>query len=132
MVPRNPTNIRRKIAISDDDPDQRGLLVTILERDGHELIDFESGIELVQAIEKGYNPDIVVTDYQMPEMCGFEVAQRLSEIVPGVDVYMVTGSSIQDRLDEAKGAGKLQGYCIKPYSPKDIKGMLNLSDNNLI
>ena len=113
------------IAVSDDDLTQRQLLVNILRRDGHEVQDFDSGVSLVSAIENGYRPNLVITDYQMPEMCGFEVAEWLSRVVPGIDVYMVTGSPDKTRLEEAKEKGILKDHREKPYNPRDIISMLS-------
>ena len=117
--------ISRRIAISDDDPFQRDLLVKILRRDGHDVQDFSTGVALVKSIEEGYRPDLVVTDYQMPDMCGFEVAERLSKVVPGIDVYMVTGQPDQTKLDDAYGKGILRGHLVKPYRSVEISDMIS-------
>ena len=66
-----------RILIVDDHPSFRASARALLEADGYEVVgeavDGESALEAARALL----PDIVLLDVQLPDIDGFEVAQRL-------------------------------------------------------
>ena len=69
----------RKIAVVDDNADNRLIIRTILE-DQYEIIEFSSGIEAIEGLKKK-KPDVVILDISLPEMDGTEILRRLREDV---------------------------------------------------
>ena len=65
----------RKIALVEDNPDNR-LLVEVMLQDAFEVVSFETGMAALSGIpvEK---PDAVLLDISLPEMDGTEVLRRL-------------------------------------------------------
>ncbi len=57
------------------------------------------------------NPGIIVTDYEMPEMNGFEFTDQASKLVPDVPIVLITGhvltAAMQQKIDESPLAGVL-------------------------
>ena len=89
----------RRVVIVDDDPAMRGLLRLVLQRAGMTVLaeadDGLTGLDMVRAWE----PNVVVLDWQMPNLDGLETASRLR--AEGLHVGIVMYSSNQGRAAEA-------------------------------
>lgn len=78
-----------KILAIDDDSIIRSLLITILQKAGYQVVtaaDGNTGLRLADAED----PDLVITDYQMPGINGMEVLEKLRETKPSLPVIMLT------------------------------------------
>src|SRR5687768_7935568 len=79
--------------VSDDDPLVRRLIRDTLQRENVTVIaEARTGREAVE-LALFYRPDVVVTDYMMPEMDGIEATRRIYEQAPEIRVILLTGSS---------------------------------------
>jgi len=65
----------RKIAVVDDNADNRLIIRTILE-DQYDIIEFSSGMEAIEGFKKS-KPDVVILDISLPEMDGTEILRRI-------------------------------------------------------
>jgi CheY-like chemotaxis protein len=79
------------ILLAEDDDDCAAVFLRWLERAGHEVEHVHHGhAGLISALEER-RPDLIVTDYKMPEMDGKEMASILHVALPEVPVLVVTG-----------------------------------------
>ena len=82
----------------------------------------ENGIEAWQKFQE--NPaDILLTDINMPQMNGLELAKLVRDQVPKCHIVFLTG---YDDFDYARTAIKLgaDDYLLKPFSKDDVEEML--------
>ena len=103
--------------------------VRVLVADDHRLfaealaviLTAESGVECVgvaadgrEAIKKAkeLEPDVVLMDISMPVLDGIEATRRLHRRQPEVAVVVLTGSSAEQDVAQAKAAGAV-GYITK-------------------
>ena len=78
-----------KVALADDVPGNRMIIVRLLERLGHKVIcAVSNGAELLCECS-AQQVDLVVTDLDMPVMDGLAAAQELSE--KGIPVVLISG-----------------------------------------
>jgi len=91
---------------------------------GHSVTEAQSGSQALQLLETDSSFDIVVTDYAMPGMNGFELAQRIKEKNPMLPIVLATGYSElpADRSIEF-------GHLSKPYTLKDLAAALEKAVN---
>ena len=68
----------KRVAIIEDNPDNRLLICAMLE-ESFEIIEFESGHQALASIEAEH-PDLVLLDISLPGMDGLEVLNRLRQI----------------------------------------------------
>jgi two-component system phosphate regulon response regulator PhoB len=109
-----------RVVLIDDDADLRKLVKLTLEYTaGWQVATAaagEEGIELVRAIR----PDVVVVDFMMPGMDGYEVCRRLKRDpeTAGIPLVFLTA---RKELDEAKirEVGAL-GVVVKPFDPDEL------------
>lgn len=62
-----------------------------------------------------YNPDIVITDIQMPEMDGLEMAKEIKAINPDVPIIILTSYNDQEYFIKAIEVG-IDKYIFKPVN----------------
>jgi CheY-like chemotaxis protein len=67
----------RKVAVVDDNADNRLIIRTILE-DQYEILEFSSGIEAIEGFRNN-KPDVVILDISLPEMDGTEILRRIRD-----------------------------------------------------
>ena len=63
--------------------------------------------------------DLVITDYTMPHMNGFDLAGEIMRLRPGVPVMLCTGFSETMSLEKARAAG-IKAFVMKPFSRLEI------------
>lgn len=102
-----------RILIVDDNPAVRRYLRAILEQQDSWQVSGEarSGAEALQLVLQA-TPDLVVLDYQMPDLNGVDVARQISELFPKLPILMVTLHLSQQLADAAREAG-VRGACAK-------------------
>lgn len=65
----------KRVAIVEDNPDNRLLLCAMLE-DRYDIVEFESGVDALKDLESAA-PGVVLLDISLPGMDGLEVLTRL-------------------------------------------------------
>ncbi len=79
----------KSILLIDDDPVVRSLVSGILRKNGYNVFVAKEGREGID-LAKEKQPDLVITDYQMPGMSGIEVLSKLKEMDASLPVIMLT------------------------------------------
>ena len=79
-----------RILVIDDESDIRASLKMILEYEGLEMVEAESGPQGLKMVEEA-DPDAVLLDIKMPRMDGLEVLAELRKTRPGLPVVMISG-----------------------------------------
>jgi len=107
-----------RILAVDDDPASLRLLVRHLEKAGHEVVTATNGKQALAAALQS-NPQIIITDWRMPEMDGVQLCKTLRRFGSGRDLYilLLADRSEEERVDEAIEAG-IDDYILKPFKPK--------------
>ena len=102
-----------RILIVDDNPAVRRYLRAILEQqEGWQVCgEARTGGEALQKVLES-PPDLVVLDYQMPDLNGVDVAKQISAMFPKIPILMVTLHLSSQLADAARQAG-VRGACAK-------------------
>ena len=109
----------RKIAVVDDNADNRLIIRTILE-DQYEIIEFSSGIEAIEGLKRK-KPDVVILDISLPEMDGTEILRRLREDVDlnNLPVIALTAHAMVGDREKYLAAG-FNDYIAKPILDMNV------------
>jgi diguanylate cyclase (GGDEF)-like protein/PAS domain S-box-containing protein len=112
------TFYKLRILLVDDDRAILLLLKTLLEKAGHTVNTARSGIEGLACIDS-FKPQLIITDWMMPQMDGIEFcrALRKNPAWRSIYVFIMTAQEGEDRLVEAFEAGA-NDYMTKPLRPK--------------
>jgi len=83
-----------------------------------------NGIEAVDRIESAFF-DLIVTDYNMPEMDGETLTRFIREQSSqrSIPILMVTSEGDQNRLSAVQQAG-VSGICDKPFDVVSVRQMI--------
>ena len=108
-----------KIAVVEDNPDNRFLVQAILE-DLYELSEYETGVEALDGLGSDI-PDLVLLDISLPEMDGTEVLAWIREQpdLKEVPVIALTAHAMAGDREKFLAAG-FNDYVTKPIIDEDV------------
>jgi two-component system, NarL family, response regulator LiaR len=107
-----------RVLIVDDHDLFRTGLRALLEDEGFEVMDASGGPEGARRA-RGFQPDVVVMDMNMPEMNGVEATPLVLEAAPTASVLMLTIATDDERVLGAIRAGA-SGYLLKDAPLEEI------------
>ena len=107
----------RRVLVADDNKDAADALAMLLELSGHEVRVVHDG-NAALSVARTFRPDVALIDIGMPDLSGYEVAERMRREPWGVDIYLVavTGWGRDDDRQQAKVAG-FDRHITKPVDP---------------
>lgn len=114
-----------RVMIVDDSGNSRRFIRRVLENLGIEhFIEAENGRQAVAMLSDNL-VDLVITDYNMPEMDGKELVEhiRKQSWQSSVPILMVTSEQNMNRLAAVEQAG-VSAICDKPFEPSTIKALI--------
>ena len=114
--------MQKKILIIDDQPEILEILSEVIEILGHEVYAITSGKDL-DSIFSTHDIDIVISDYQMPDMTGYEIAEVIKEKYPSVKVYIVSGYHSVLSSEKMSKYG-VCGLLDKPFKMDELEKIL--------
>lgn len=107
-----------KILVIDDDTVIRTLLSTVLRKVGYEVITAAEGTTGLK-LAADEDPDLVITDYQMPGLNGMELLEALHIRVPFLPVIMLTAHGDMALTIRSMQAGAYD-YLEKPIKMEEL------------
>ncbi|MGX9755234.1 response regulator transcription factor [Clostridioides difficile] len=109
--------MQKLIYIADDEDNIRNLVKTFLKNEGHNVVDFNNGDELLEQFNKK-ECDLVILDIMMPGSSGFEVCTKLRE-KSTVPIIMLTARDTDIDYITGITLGS-DDYFTKPFSPMSL------------
>lgn len=101
-----------------------GLRVALPDHAGITIVgEATSGTEALRVARRCV-PDVVVTDYRLPDMTGDELCRRLRKAFPSLAVVMLTTYLSEDVVQRALDAGA-SGFVTKAAGLEELRGVLN-------
>jgi len=109
----------KKVLIVDDDPNQVKLIKIYLKHFDLEITTAKNGRHAMHIL-KDKKFDIILTDYQMPEMDGETLISRIrTDVKSLIPVVMISANDKQPNLTKYKNIKILR----KPFTPDQIKSI---------
>lgn len=115
MFPKEKGTAQRRVMIVDDDPDALAMMEKILTDEGVDLVKVsnatEVGIKAAQLL-----PDLILLDFLMPEVNGFDVCKALrnNELTRSIPIMAVTCLSKEQDIERIFECGADE-YLPKPF-----------------
>ena len=116
-----------RILVVDDNPDIRMLLVSLLQRAQHEVIEAADGVAVQQWVADT-EPDLIILDLMMPEVDGWDALEKLKADPSTKDIPVIISSALDEREDIAKALdmGAID-YVSKPWDASDFVQRIGLA-----
>lgn len=98
----------------EDNPENRLLVKRVLEAEGYQVVEADSGGTGLQKAER-LKPNLVLMDINLPEIDGYELTHRLKQMphLAGVPVVAMTANVMKGDRERTLAAG-CDGYIQKP------------------
>ena len=109
-----------RLLVVEDDPAIMSLIVILLERVGHSVIQAGSAEEgIVLAVER--RPDLILMDVALPGMDGLEATRVLKarQETSRIPVVALTAQAMKQDAERAASAG-CDGFIVKPLSTDHV------------
>jgi two-component system chemotaxis response regulator CheY len=114
-----------RVLVVDDSSSARAYLIRVLKNIGIKHIsEAENGKLGTEAVE-GHTFDLVISDYNMPEMDGRDLVEyiRTKSWQNTLPIIMITSERDEKRLAALRQAG-VSAICDKPFEPSDIRNLI--------
>lgn len=115
-----------KFAVVDDSSTMRRIIVNTLKGMGHtDVIQGEDGVEGWKAIDANPDVDIILTDWNMPNMNGLDLVKKIrsDERFTKTPIVMITAEGGKKEVVIAMKAG-INNYIVKPFTPDVLRKKL--------
>lgn len=115
-----------KILTIDDSTTMRRIIINTLSRIGYkDVVQADHGKSGLAKLDEG-GVDLIITDWNMPEMDGLEFVKRVrAGDYKDVPILMVTTNAAKEDIVEALQAG-VNNYVVKPFTPETLKEKIEL------
>jgi len=104
----------------DDDPDMLAAVVRTIKTAGYHVLAAESPSAALQILGT-QAVAVLVSDYEMPEMTGVELAVRARDLQPETVRMMLTGRNTVDTAVAGINVGEVFRFLSKPFQPDVLK-----------
>ncbi len=111
---------KTRILIVDDAGPVVVLCVNVLQALGYAVKGANRGETAVELLRKE-RFDLMVLDYKMPGMTGFDVFQQAKALYPDIAVVLVTGHGTPEVVTEANRMG-FDSILLKPFTSDELRG----------
>jgi two-component system chemotaxis response regulator CheY len=112
-----------RFLIVDDSSTMRRIIINTLNKLGHQdVAEAGNGKEGLDRLNAGGPVDVIITDWNMPEMSGIDFIRTVRSIpaIKDTPVLMVTTNAAKDDIVQALKAG-VNSYVVKPFTPDTMK-----------
>jgi DNA-binding response OmpR family regulator len=113
-------NEPKRVLLVDDEPNILLAIEFLLKKEGYTIKKAFDGQQALD-VAASFRPDIIVLDVMMPELNGFEVAQRIRNMPDMEDVriiFLTAKGTPNDKMKGYSSGGEV--YLIKPFDNDEL------------
>ena len=116
---------QKTILVADDESHILHVVSLKLRNAGYRVFTAHDGQEALDAAQQE-RPDLLITDYHMPQLSGLELCRRLKQDqkLPQIPVIMLTARGYHLEPQDTEQSGILK-MLSKPFSPRQLLVMVN-------
>lgn len=118
-----------KVLIVEDDPVSRRILEVFLRKWGYDVIVTNDGNEAWGLLQQPEAPNLVISDWMMPNMDGLELCQKIRKLERSGYIYFIllTAKGKKEDLIEGLEAGA-DDYLVKPFDQEELKYRVRIGE----
>ncbi|KAI0500494.1 hypothetical protein KFK09_018707 [Dendrobium nobile] len=105
----------------DDSSVDRAVIARLLRNFKHRVTTVESGVRALEMLGLEPNVNMIITDYWMPEMTGFELLKRIKESkdLKKIPVVIMSSENVPTRITMCMKEGA-EDFLLKPVKQSDV------------
>ena len=113
--------MNKTIMVVDDEPDILTTVGQILKVNGYSVISANDGKECLQKLsELTKTPDLIVLDIMMPDISGWDVAEKIKENPEWKNIPIVFLTAKGDTMSIGIGELMSEDYIVKPFDINNL------------
>lgn len=105
------------LLVVDDDTKLCELLKKFLVKNGYIVTAVTSGVQALRLTE-GLSFDLIILDVMMPDLTGYELAERVRESHDVPIIFLTAKTEPEDRIQAFESGG--DDYLAKPFEPREL------------
>ncbi len=111
---------RATVLVVDDDQTSLKIITKLLDAAGHRVLTAKDGKEALTLLTDSL-PDLIVSDWIMPEMSGLELCQEVKSNDKTSAIYFILLTAKSETQDIVQGLdGGADEYLVKPFDHKEL------------
>jgi len=119
-----PLQGTERIVLAEDDPGVRRATLMILEDLGYHAEAYANGSEVLAALEHDDRPiRLLMTDFDMPGLTGYELARRLRALKPDAKVLLTSGMA-EETITQGVKPEDWPPFIPKPFTYDSLESKL--------
>jgi two-component system, chemotaxis family, chemotaxis protein CheY len=112
-------SVRPLILVVDDDDITRKVIRVILRTQGFRVFLSATWRDAIRiCVRFGSRIDLVISEVQMPEMSGMELAEHVRHFLPDVPVLLMSGSYFRQDMVVLNPIGPVAAFLAKPFTQR--------------
>ena len=124
-APEAPRGRGEHVMYVDDDPAMLPMIESLLQRAGYRVTALDRPRDALARVRAEPTLfDLIVTDFNMPEMTGLDLAKELARVVPGLPVVISSGY-LSDEMRAAAVRVGVRGVLQKEYSLEQLAALVH-------
>jgi CheY-like chemotaxis protein len=118
------------LLLVEDEDALRDLVGMVLEEQGYVVLEAANGLDALELAERHRGPiDLLITDVVMPRVSGAELARRLRELRPALEVLFI--SDYNDSRLKSQGLDEASvNLLAQPFTPQQLSARVRALINN--
>jgi DNA-binding response OmpR family regulator len=115
---------KNSILVLDDEYDIVGIIKEALERENYSVIGFTEPLMALKHFNINYvSYHLVISDWRMPVMNGFDFAKNIRQIKSDIKVLLMTSFEVENDpvFTQMFKSHNIDGFMQKPFSIKQLK-----------
>lgn len=112
-----------RILVADDENALRRIVVSVLRRDGYDVVEARNVADALAAAGDAARVDLLVTDLLMPDGNGWQLGKTLRRQRPGLKVICISGNPAD--LDGPDGDDAPPLFLQKPFTIDALKALVS-------
>ncbi|HEY9723540.1 MAG TPA: response regulator [Oscillatoriaceae cyanobacterium] len=111
----------KRVLIVEDDHEVNSLLCRYLEQRSFKCASADSAAQCIERLEEAASPDLILLDWELPDMDGTNLCAQIRRRAEGGDVpvIMMTGYQQVDEVHRFEAVG-VSATMFKPFSPREL------------
>lgn len=108
---------KRKILIVDDDNFLLDMYALKFSQNNFAVYTASNGLQGIEKLKEGLDPEVILSDIMMPEMDGFEMLEKINQdkLAPNATRLVLSNKNQQADIDRGNALG-VSGYIVKASS----------------
>ncbi len=115
IADETPADRKLRTLVVDDEPAAQRVMVHMLASENLELRTAGGCRGAEAVLEDGFAPDLVVSDYRMPDGNGIELLRRIRERCPRAQRILISGHADLSMVQDAINDGTVHRFLTKPW-----------------